>query len=166
MKPTMAPELEKLEREQAPEPELEPEPEPEPQPEEDPHELVQWRAVQRAVIRSGVEQSSEKLGNLELNEIFGQLERVVTEAGIVRVRLHRGWVSVTSSDGFPLCVREDSIQELLTSVPLLKSLDESEREAVAEALGYETYEYGEAIVEQGDDGDEVSCAYLAALFPR
>ena len=91
--------------------------------------------------------------------------RYAPQERLARSRLEAN-CSQLGSDGFPLCVREDSIQELLTSVPLLKSLDESEREAVAEALGYETYEYGEAIVEQGDDGDEVSCAYLAALFPR
>ena len=56
--------------------------------------------------------------------------------------------------------------ELKAKINIEKSKANAKREAVAEALGYETYEYGEAIVEQGDDGDEVSCAYLAALFPR
>ena len=117
--------------------------------------LVQWRALQPGVIRASVERTSDKMGNLEVNEVFDQLERFVTEDGIVRVRCRKGWVSVTASDGFPLCVREDSIQQVLTSVPLLQSLDDAEREEIAKALGYEAYAYDEAIVEQGDDGDHM-----------
>ena len=64
-------------------------------------------------------------------------------------------MSVTASDGFPLCVREDSIQKLLASVPLLQSLTVEEREEVAKALGYEAYDYDEPIVKQGEDGDHM-----------
>jgi TPR repeat protein len=116
---------------------------------------VQWRALQRCLVRAGVERTTEALGNLTVNEIFDQLERVVTEDGVVRVRCARGWVSVTASDGFPLCVREDSIQKLLASVPLLQALSDEEREQIAKALGYEAYDYDEPIVKQGDDGDHM-----------
>jgi hypothetical protein len=52
----------------------------------------------------------------------------------------------------PLCVREDSVQALLGSVPLLQAPQPSEQEALATTLEVEVFESGWPIVQQGDVG--------------
>lgn len=54
--------------------------------------------------------------------------------GQKRVRMERGWVSLTSKTGRPICVVEADVQLLLQSVPLLKSLKHKDRDTIATQL--------------------------------
>ena len=56
----------------------------------------------------------------EAKKSFEALEEVTGAGGQRRVRMSRGWVSMTSGTGKPLCVGEAAVQEFLSSVPLLQ----------------------------------------------
>jgi hypothetical protein len=58
----------------------------------------QMIAVRPSSVRAGVELSSEQLGILRAGETVTELERQ-EQAGQVRVRCERGWVSLASRDG-------------------------------------------------------------------
>ena len=95
-------------------------------------ELEQYRALQPGVIRVGAGGDTAKVGNLEPGEVFEVLER--EEEGGSRVRMERGWVSLTAKSGRPLCVAEASIELLLESVPLLQHLDAEQRADLKAAI--------------------------------
>lgn len=107
-------------------------------------------------IREGASTYSSKVGNLQKGEIFTCIqEKRVGKTR--RVKMERGWVSVTSKGGKPLCVNEEYVQKFLQTVPLLQHLTDKERAGVATVLEAEDFPAGAVIVTQGDDGD---CMYF------
>ena len=58
-----------------------------------------YRCVARTTVRAGVELSSAKTAVLALGEEVSALEEVVLESGVVRVRVHTGWVSKVAKGG-------------------------------------------------------------------
>ena len=115
--------------------------------------VVSIRALKGGVIREGVEMDSPKVGNLGKGEVFEVLERGTTAEGSARIRMARGWVSMTAKSGKPLCVQEAAVQLLLSKMPLLQALDETERGKIAEVLEGEQIEAGHPIVTVGEVGD-------------
>ena len=85
--------------------------------------------------------------------MFEALEEVTGAGGQRRVRMARGWVSMTSGTGKPLCVGEAAVQEFLSSVPLLQGLDEAERAKIAEVLEAVEVNDEMPIVTEGEEGD-------------
>jgi hypothetical protein len=116
---------------------------------------VTIRALKAGVIRAGVEPDSAKIGNLRAGEVFEILEEGTTKGGQQRIRMSRGWVSMTAKSGKPLCVEEAAVQLLLSKVPLLQSLDETERARVADVLEGEEIEPNHPIVVTGDPGEHM-----------
>ena len=57
-------------------------------------------------------------------EVFTALEQTQV-GGRWRVRMSRGWVSLTAASGRPLCVAEAAVQLFLQSVPVLQQLGET-----------------------------------------
>eukprot|EP01045_Picozoa_sp_COSAG04_P022444 COSAG04_NODE_2538_length_3958_cov_13.961389_1_plen_99_part_10 len=57
------------------------------------------RALKGGVIRAGIEMDSAKLGNLTPGEVFEVLGEGTTDDGTRRVRMERGWVSLTAKSG-------------------------------------------------------------------
>jgi hypothetical protein len=88
------------------------------------------------------------MGKLTRGEVFMALE----ESGN-RVRMSRGWVSLTSAGGAPLCVAESAVQGLLATVPLLAPLKAAERDALAANLEAVEHAGSESVVVQGEEGD-------------
>jgi hypothetical protein len=87
------------------------------------------------------------------HQVFEALEEKELD-GRPRVRMARGWVSLTSAKGSPLCVAESAVQGLLASVPLLVTLRAAERDAIAARL--EAVEVDDAaVVSQGEEGDSM-----------
>jgi cAMP-dependent protein kinase regulator len=70
-----------------------------------------------------------------------------------RVRMSRGWVSLTSAGGAPLCVAESAVQGLLATVPLLAPLKAAERDALAAKIEAVEHAGSESVVVQGEEGD-------------
>ena len=60
---------------------------------------VSIRALQAGVIRAGVELDSEAVGKLGIGEVFEVLEEATTSDGNSRLRMERGWVSMTARSG-------------------------------------------------------------------
>ena len=114
---------------------------------------LSFRALRRGVIRAAAEARSAKVGTLVEGEVFEVLEEIVSGEGQRRVRMERGWVSVTSGSGKPLCVSEAACQLFLSSVPLLSRLTEAERAALADTLDVVEAQDGEVIVSEGTPGD-------------
>ena len=86
-----------------------------------------YRSLKAGVIRAGVSAESAKIGNLREGEVFEALEARTVDGGQLRIRMARGWVSLTAKSGKPLCVAETSVQQLLSTVPLLQHLEDSEK---------------------------------------
>ena len=116
---------------------------------------VSIRALKAGVIRAGVEPDSAKVGNLLAGEVFEILEEGTTSTGQQRIRMSRGWVSMTAKSGKPLCVDEAAVQLLLSKVPLLQNLDEKERARVADVLEGEEIEPNHPIVVAGEPGEHM-----------
>ena len=77
-----------------------------------------YRAIKNGTIRAAVEQQSAKVGNLLEGEVFESLEETTNESGQRRVRMSRGWVSVTSANGQQLlAASEESAQAEKEAAP-------------------------------------------------
>ena len=113
--------------------------------------------MKKGVIRTSAEQKSALVGNLAAGEVFESLEEQVNAAGQRRVRMERGWVSMTSASGKPLCMSEAAVQQFLSDVPLLQGLDEAARGKLADVLEAVQVDDGKRIVTQGEQGD---CMYF------
>ena len=113
-----------------------------------------FRSLKKGVIRSGPEGDSEKVGNLGIGEVFDVLEEVVI-GGQKRIRMERGWVSMTAKSGKPLCVGEAAVQLFLNTVPLLQHLDEDQRAEIADVMGAEEFDPNVPIVQEGEPGEAV-----------
>ena len=92
------------------------------------------RALEDAVIRSGLEPDTPEVGSISAGEVFEVLEEGTTRIGQKRLRMSRGWISMTNKSGKPLMADEAAVQLLLAKVPLLQELDEMERAKVAQVL--------------------------------
>ena len=114
-----------------------------------------YRSLNKAVIREGVESDSPKVGNLEPGEVFNVLEMKEMPDGARRVRMERGWVSVTAKSGKSLLVDESSVQKFLRTVPLLQQLSDKDRAGIADVLEVEEFVEGMFIVVQGEEGDSM-----------
>ena len=109
--------------------------------------------MKKGPIRSDVDQKkSDIVGSLEVGEVFESLEEKINDAGQRRVRMERGWVSVTSASGKPLCVSEAAVQQFLASVPLLQALTEASRAKLADVLEAVQVEESHSIVTEGEVG--------------
>eukprot|EP01047_Picozoa_sp_COSAG01_P082787 COSAG01_NODE_17054_length_1182_cov_1.433980_1_plen_289_part_10 len=53
----------------------------------------------RAIVRSGIERSTEHVGVLEIGEVVTALDEVHDSKGTIRVRFERGWTSKVTADG-------------------------------------------------------------------
>ena len=111
---------------------------------------VSIRALQAGVIRAGVELDSEAVGKLGIGEVFEVLEEATTSDGNSRLRMERGWVSMTARSGKPLCVAEAAVQLLLSKVPLLQALDPEERAGIAEVLEAQQVVSEDTIIRVGE----------------
>ena len=115
--------------------------------------VLTLRALAKGIIKEDEDMGSKKAGNLEQGEVFRVLEQ--GEGG--RVRMWRGWVSVTNKKGKPLCVLEAAVQHMLHDVPLLQKLTEEERNGIAEHLEAEEFQDGVSIIYAGQPGE---CMYF------
>ena len=70
------------------------------------------------MIREGAHAQSAKVGNLAEGEVFEVLEEISMPDGQRRIRMERGWVSLTAKSGKPLCVGEAAVQLLLPDLLL------------------------------------------------
>ena len=70
-----------------------------PEPEPGPTKVWKYKALGAGKIRSGVSKTSEEVGRLTKGEVIEVSEIVAQADGIVRVRLDRGWTSVTTKQG-------------------------------------------------------------------
>jgi hypothetical protein len=111
-----------------------------------------YRSLKQGVIRAGAATDSAKIGNLQEGEVFEALQAVNVDDGQLRVRMARGWVSLTAKSGRPLCVAETSVQQLLSTVPLLQHLEEPVRARIADVLEAEEFQRGHPIVSSGELG--------------
>ena len=111
------------------------------------------RALEDAVIRSGLEPTTPEVGSISAGEVFEVLEEGTTRIGQKRLRMSRGWISMTNKSGKPLMADEAAVQLLLAKVPLLQELDEMERAKVAQVLEGEEVAPGLPIIVAGDQGD-------------
>ena len=116
-------------------------------------ESGQYRSLNKAVIREGADGTSDKTGFLQPGEVFAVLESREMPDGAYRIRMVRGWVSVTAKSGKVLLVDESSVQAFLATVPLLQKLTDEDRAGVADVLEVEAFPPGCIIVEQGEEGD-------------
>ena len=112
-----------------------------------------FRSLAAGVIREGAEGDSTKVGNLAAGEVFDVLEVRDMADGPRRVRMERGWVSVTAKSGKSLLVDESSVQKFLATVPLLQQLSDEDRAGIADVLEVEEFANDMPIMEQGEDGD-------------
>lgn len=114
---------------------------------------VQYRALKAAAVRAGAELNSPKVSRgLAEGEIFTATEQRQV-SGRWRVRMARGWVSLTAASGRPLCVTEAAVQLFLQSVPVLQTMSEEAKATLAGCLEAAEAGRGEAIVTQGEQGD-------------
>ena len=111
------------------------------------------RAIKAGLIRAGAEPDSDKAGKIEAGETFEILEERIMPNGKKRIRMDRGWVSMTAKSGKPLCVSEAAVQNLLSSVPILQELSETERADIASSLDAEEFRDQAAIMYEGVEGD-------------
>jgi hypothetical protein len=118
-------------------------------------DTLAYRSMHEAVIRSGAKMESAKCGSLSVGEVFKVLEVQMLADGMRRVRMERGWVSVTAKSGKPLCVDESMVQKFLSTVPLLQKLGDSERAAIAEELEAAAFSGDDVIVAVGEEGDSM-----------
>ena len=117
---------------------------------------VMYRALKPAAIRAGIEMDSDLVGSkLVEGEIFEALEQEQLADGRWRVRMSRGWVSLTSGSGRPLCVAEAAVQLFMQSVPLLLELSGEKQAEIAGCLEGAEFMDGEGIVVEGEFGDEM-----------
>jgi hypothetical protein len=114
---------------------------------------IMIRALKASQIRAGLEMDSEKAGKLEPGEVFEVLEESVTSDGVKRIRMAKGWVSMTSSRGTALLVGEASVQRMLSTVPLFQHLQEQDRAQIANVLEAEEFASGQLIIRVGERGD-------------
>ena len=88
---------------------------------------VQYRALKAAAVRVGAKLDSAKaVQGLSEGEVFTAVEQKQI-GGRWRVRMSRGWVSLTAASGRPLCVAEAAVQLFMQSVPVLQQLGEAGR---------------------------------------
>jgi cAMP-dependent protein kinase regulator len=117
---------------------------------------MHYRALKPAIIRVGVGTDSPKVaglgGKLHEGDVFEALETKQIDGGRMRIRMVRGWVSVTSTSGLPLCVGEAAVQGFLKSVPLLKPLLELQRAAIARQLELMDIADAATVVAEGEVG--------------
>ena len=116
--------------------------------------VVSIRAIKPGVIRAGAEPTTDQVGKLEIGEVFSILEEREID-GKKRVRMERGWVSLTSKKGTPLCVSEVAVQKLLSSVPILQELSERDRAGLASLLEGQEFQDQEVIMQEGDPGNDM-----------
>ena len=83
-----------------------------------PKEVTQYRVEVPARVRAGFEAASEDRGIAQPGEVVDVLESRENDAGILRVRYTRGWISEFAGDG----------SQLLTAVEFAEDDDESEFE--------------------------------------
>ena len=79
--------------------------------------------------------------------------------------MRRGWVSLISSTGKPLCVAEAVVQSFLDRVPLLQPLSDAERGHLAEKLELLELASGDHAVEAGEVSDVAAFALSALSLP-
>ena len=89
----------------------------------------QYNVKHTALIREGVSQTTRGLGTVKPGEVIDVLEGRLNELGIMRVRTHRGWLSVKSSDGTVL------LEPIKGPEPELSDIDD---ETVESDSSYET----------------------------
>eukprot|EP01043_Picozoa_sp_COSAG02_P066247 COSAG02_NODE_10246_length_1987_cov_2.292373_1_plen_421_part_10 len=111
-----------------------------------------YRSLKAGVIRAGVAADSAKIGNLREGEVFEALAAQKVDGGQLRIRMAKGWVSLTAKSGKPLCVAETSVQQLLSTVPLLQHLGDGEKARIADVLEAEEFGPGHPIVVAGELG--------------
>lgn len=63
------------------------------------------RALKRTTLRVDADLKSEKAGHIESGEVVVATEFVRTEAGQLRGKTEKGWVSITTKEGSPIMVR-------------------------------------------------------------
>lgn len=118
--------------------------------------VMHYRALKPAIIRVGVGTDSPRVaglgGKLHEGDVFKALETKQIDGGRMRIRMARGWVSVTSTSGLPLCVGEAAVQGFLKSVPLLKPLLELQRAAIARQLELMDIADAAMVVVEGEVG--------------
>ena len=73
-----------------------------------------YRVLNKALVRSGVEADSPKVGPVEVGEILIALNTATNSSGAQRVQFERGWVSVVAGNGA-------TILEPLRGVDLVRS---------------------------------------------
>ena len=66
--------------------------------------MLTLRALAKGIIKLDEDMGSKKVGNLEQGEVFRVLEQ-----GEGRVRMWRGWVSVTSANGQQLLAASEEL---------------------------------------------------------
>ena len=115
---------------------------------------VSIRAIKPGLIRAGAEPTTDQVGKLEIGEVFSILEEREID-GKKRVRMERGWVSLTSKNGTPLCVSEVAVQKLLSTVPILQELTERDRAGLASLLEGQQFQDQEVIMREGDPGNDM-----------
>jgi hypothetical protein len=69
-----------------------------------------YRCVRRSIVRDGFAMDSGKIGMVERGDLLTVMEKRVNEADTTRIRIARGWISATTSDG-------DNNVELLVCTP-------------------------------------------------
>ena len=63
------------------------------------------RAVKAPAVKAEADEQSARVGNLKKGDEFVVLESAVDAAGTTRLRLDRGWVSLTNTNGAALAER-------------------------------------------------------------